>query len=437
MAQKRTGVGGNKSRNPRGNLSAHSDYRAKFGKGTKACTGLLHYGEAEIPVEEFRQANGNKSTGLQSRCDLCNRLYFSIIQKPKVRALSILISAEGAGLDWKKNTPESLVRTFERAVSHFFTTKCKAPNCLYSANHGDLRDTVAYLTGLMKGLEREKKDSTVFDSKTRKKYAAPTKLHDLQEWAAVGGALYKTLDQNAAWQWWAKFFSQDLALCSAEETEAGENSEFVAPAHPIADFSWGSGNIKDTIQGHSVPAFNKVRPAASVLPSSSNLGNRFYGYLCEGDHLEMARFSVQCKKDGMSLGHTPAPLRWLGKNDPHNGKPELLSDNVDKGDSLVDLHAIALESPEEAGSYVSWQVRDKVIELASRKVSFQVFTSELQAEVETYFDYLQAEVDQGRFEKLFEDLTKADPGKTATVYEYRARKVALFLSSRPSARRLK
>jgi hypothetical protein len=98
---------------------------------------------------------------------------------------------------------------------------------------------------------------------------------------------------------------------------------------------------------------------------------------------------------------------------------------------------MALDDPETAGSYVSWQVRDKVIELGSRKVSAQVFTSELEAEVETYFDYLQDEIEQGRFEKLHEDLTKADPGKTATVYEYRARKVALFLSSRPSAKRSK
>jgi hypothetical protein len=397
----------------------------------------LHHGEAEIPIEEFRQANGNKSTGLQSRCDVCNRLYFSIIQKPKVRALSILIASEGAGIDWKKDTPKSLVPTFEKAVHQFFATKCKAANCLYSANHGDLRETVAYLTALMKGMEREKKDSKVFDPESQMQHAAPRKLHDLQAWAAVGGTLYRKLDQSVAWQWWAKFFANDSALCSAEVTEAGENPEFIAPAHPIADFYWGSGNIKDTIQGHTIPAFNKVRPAASVLPSSSNIGNRVYGYLCEGDHLDMARFSRQCKKDGMSLGHTPAPLRWLGKNDRHNGKPERLEDNVAKRDSLAELHAMALDDPETAGSYVSWQVRDKVIELGSRKVSAQVFTSELEAEVETYFDYLQDEIEQGRFEKLHEDLTKADPGKTATVYEYRARKVALFLSSRPSAKRSK
>jgi hypothetical protein len=431
MATKRLGNGGNTSRDARNNLTAQAQYASKFGSSTKPCTGLIHFGAAEVDVANFRQAKNNKSTGLQSRCDLCNRLYFSVAQKPKVRALGVLIALAASGdPKWAEVIPSSLKDAFKSSVEHYFSTSCKVKNCNYPFSHGDFRESVAFLTKKLKTAEREAKTSNIFDDRSGLSHPAPQKLHDMQIWAGKNGTLYKSFSTRKTWAWWQVAFKDDTAYCSAEVNEQRKNSEFKAVLHPISDFNWGAGNMKDTDSGHSLPAFNMVKASASVLPKNSNIGSRAYGYLAEGDHLAMARFSRQCKKKKLSLGHSPAPLRWLGKNDPHNGREEPLEENVIKRDSLHELHSIAISDPEKAASYVSWQVSECVKQLGEAKVSAETFTTRLQAAVESYFDSLLSDSVKSD-DAILDDLKRADPGKTETVYAYRLEKVKRFLESRP------
>lgn len=438
MATKRTGNGGNTSRNARNNLVAHDAYIEKFGKSTKSCTGFLHHDAGEVDVRTFRQATNNKSTGLQGRCDLCNRLYFSLLQKPKVRIIAIGIYAKANGINSVLETcPKTIAVALNRAVDHYFSTKCKVKDCPYTQPHGDFRDAVEVFTKAVSGLEKGPRNSTVLDEESSISYPAPEFLHDMQNWAGKGGALYKLVDVKDCWNWWVDSFPVDKALCTQEVNEEKKDPDFKGIEHPLSDFPWGAGNIKETISGHTVPGFNQVRSAASVLPSSSNIGNRPYGYLCEGDHLAMARFSRECKKEGLSLGHTPAPLRWFGKNDPINAKKEPLKENVAKRDSLIELFKIAVESPDHATNFVSWQVKDKVAALGKQKVSFERFTMELEAEVEHYLDMLLETLKSDSGTRILTDLKKADPGKTETVYQYRLEKLRKFLESRPTSRKVK
>jgi hypothetical protein len=260
-------------------------------------------------------------------------------------------------------------------------------------------------------------------------------MHDLQRWAGIGGLLWDLVDIAEVWEWWCDLYPEDTATCSLERNAAANGEiEGSAPEHPLSDFPWGSGNILQTAQGHSVPGFNQVRAAVRVLPRSSNIGGRVYGYLAEGNHIEMAKFSARCKTQNMSLGHSPAPLRWLGKNDPINAKAQPLKENVALSDSLAPLHAIAEKRPSEARKYVSWQIASHVEDLGSRKVSFEHFTQSLQGRVEEYFDRLELSLVDGP-QTLLSDLERADPGQPASVYIYRAEKVARWLSSRPSSKR--
>jgi len=438
MAQKRTGNGGNTSRNAQNNLVAHSEYIKKHKKDSKSCTGFIHHDGVEVDVRAFRQSTVNNQTGLQSRCDICNRLYFSILQKPKVRIVAIGIYARANNISKVIDScPASIKPHLNKAIDHYFNSNCKARQCDYRDPHGDFRDSVEIFTRSVSGLEKGRRDSTVSDSKTGVTYAAPRFMHDMQDWGSSGGALYDLVDTSEVWKWWVSCYSLDFAYCSEERNEEKNNSEFLAVAHPVGDFPWGSGNFLETTTGHTLPGFNKVRSSASILPNSSNIGERAYGYLCEGDHLAMARFSKECKKEGLSLGHTPAPLRWFGKNDPINAKKEPLDENVLKRDSLIELHQVSVSSPPEAGNYVSWQIRDKVIELGKRQVSFEQFTIEIQAAVEKYLDELTDQLLKDDGTRIFLDLQKADPGKTQTVYQYRFEKVKKFLTSRPSHLRKK
>jgi hypothetical protein len=75
--------------------------------------------------------------------------------------------------------------------------------------------------------------------------------------------------------------------------------------------------------------------------------------------------------------------------------------------------------------------------LVESGASFEQFTQEWQSDVEKYFDELLDKVDQGDKDALINEIKKADPGKTLTVYEYRSRKVYEWLSSRPAAKRRK
>jgi len=432
MAKKRTGKGGNASRSPRGNASAQQKYLERFGRNTKACTGILHYGGAEVSIANFRQANNNESTFLQSRCDTCNRLYFAIQQKPIKRLAAFLIYAiSNDGVDWQDHAPSTLAPILSASEVFYLSKECGAEHCRYTRHHSDYRATASHLTKGFSGLERLKKDSTIVDDQTGITHPAPRVLHDLQKWAGKNGALWQEFPANTIWEWWQDFYSLDTAFCSEEENEEARNPEFQKIAHPLSDFAWGAGNIKDTIEGHSVPAFNQVRAAASVLPNSSNIGARVYGYLCEGDHLGMARFSRECKAKGMTLGHSPAPLRWLGKNDASNGRAEPLRDNIQKRDSLRELHRIAVDRPIKAGEYVSWQIRDLVVQLGELQVAAEEFQQRVEAGVEEYFDGLAVEVDRGDFQRLISHLKKADPGKTDVVYRYRCERLADWLVRRP------
>lgn len=393
---------------------------------------MIHFGGPEIPIANFRQANNNQSTFLQSRCDTCNRLYFAIQQKPIKRLAAFLIFAISSNdFDWRDHAPKSLVPILERTETFYLSNSCNSKGCNYTTHHFDYRATAAHLTRGFSGLERLPKDSTIVDEKTGKTHPAPLVLHDLQEWVGKNGRLKVDFPANTIWEWWQSFYSSDTAFCSEEENEQRRNPDFNKVAHPLSDFAWGNGNIKDTVEGHSVPAFNQVRASASVLPGSSNIGNRVYGYLCEGDHLAMARFARECKRKGMSLGHSPAPLRWLGKNDVSNGCAEPLLENIQKRDSLRDLHIEAIKAPTKAGGYVSWQIRDLVIQLGKQNVSVEEFQQRIEAQVEEYFDGLAVEVDRGDFEMLVAHLKRADPGKTEVVYRYRCEKLAEWLTRRP------
>lgn len=438
MASKRSGSGGNASRNPQGNRSAQQRYVQKFGKSTKACTGLLHFDGGEVPIENFRQATQNKSTFLQSRCDTCNRLYFAVQQKPIKRVAAYVIYAISTNPDkWIKEVPNSLTATLNELRDYYLGLGCSLTECKYANYHGDYRKTASKLTELLKGKERAKKDSFIIDERTKLRHPAPQILHDLQVWAGRNGSLWNCYSGDTIWKWWQDFFCEDTAYCSEELNESKLDKTFLLVEHPLSDFSWGAGNIKDSIQGHSVPAFNQVKSSASVLPSTSNVGSRVYGYLCEGDHLAMARFARECKEGNKSLGHSPAPLRWLGKNDPINGKPESLSENVQKRDSLRDLYEIAVGAPQKASSYVSWQIADLVVELGSSHVTYEFFQQAIESAVEEYFDGLAVELDHGDDSRLLNDLVIADPGKTEIVYKYRREKLAAWLPNRPSYRRKK
>lgn len=435
VAKKRQGEGGNSSRDPRGNLSAQQAYTQKFGSRTKACTGMLHFGGPEVEVAHFRQAKGNRSSFLQSRCDLCNRLYFSIQQKPIKRiAAAVIYLARSRPSYWIDSVPTSLRDAVTTAVSAEANRLCEIAYCTGAMPHGDYRATAAVLTGELTGVDRRPRTSFVTDSRTGERFAASVALHDLQTWAGSEGHLWLELPTSEIWEWWLQRFPRDSAYCSREERESRENAEFELVPHPLKDFSWGAGNIKDTVRGHSVPAFNQVKASASLLPPSGSAHGRAYGFLCEGDHLAMIRLSEKFKSKKLSLGHTPAPLRWLGKNDPVNAKGELLAENVRKRDSLAELHQAALENPEHAGQYVSWQVRPLVVSLGRSGGTFESFTQSVEAAVEEYFDGLTESLRLGSEERALEDLRRACPGLTETVYLYRLGKVREWLTGRPAYR---
>lgn len=434
--KKRGGVGGNLSKNPRGNVDAQEDYRTTVGANEKHCTGFLHHDTGPVPITSFRQQRGNTTTGLQSRCDTCNRQYFTVIQKPIKKIAATVIWANATQrLDWQQSCPPSLTGGISSCLAHWTENPCVVQNCWYETLHGDYRDSAAQLTSAWKNLDHGPRISSIKDAKTGAVYPAPLFMHDLQRWAGIGGLLWDLVDTAEVWEWWCDLYPEDTATCSLERN-AVTNGEIEGPApeHPLSDFPWGSGNILQTAQGHSTPGFNQVRAAVRVLPRSSNIGGRVYGYLAEGNHIEMAKFSARCKTQNMSLGHSPAPLRWLGKNDPINGKAQPLKENVALSDSLAPLHAIAEKRPKEARQYVSWQIADHVEELGSRKVTFEHFTQSLQARVEEYFDQLELSLVDGP-QTLLSDLERADPGQPASVYIYRAEKVARWLSSRPSSKR--
>ena len=431
-SNKRIGNGGNSSRDPRGNLAAQSNFKSQNNKKTKKCTGFLHHDGDEINVDNFRQQKANNSSGLQSRCDICNRLYFSIIQKPIKRIAAIAIWADISGdFDWRLSVPEILKEGIEKCVNSWLSNKCENNNCNYLFKHSSYRSSAAVLTDFWKNRDKEEKDSYIIDKKTKTKYPAPKFMEDLQNWGSTGGVLDLLIDNTIVWDWWVDLFDKDTAYDSSEIKQAKKLSSIAPPQHALSDFTWGSGNILDTVQGHSVPGFNQVRSSSRIIPKPSSSSNRVYGYLAEGDRLKMMEFSVECKKKGLSLGHSPAPLRWLGKDDPINAKGQLLRENILLSDSLIDLYNLSKVSVEKAKDCVSWQIVNIVGELTTREVSFEVFTQEIQSFVEEYFDnlYNSQKVD-GNI--IISHLKIADPGKTDEVYKYREAKVIQWLESRPN-----
>jgi hypothetical protein len=183
-----------------------------------------------------------------------------------------------------------------------------------------------------------------------------------------------------------------------------------------------------------VPGFNQVKASARILKKPSSAADRPYSYLVEGNRKEMMKFSKECKELGMSLGHSPAPLRWLGKDDPINGVAQPLKENVLLRDSLVDLHKIALHNPTEASKFVSWQIREVVVKLGIKKVNLQEFTQQVSSEVEKYLDSLLVDIEKNNSKILKSHLVKADPGKTKKIYAYREHKIKEWLYNRPNAR---
>ncbi len=435
MAKKRGGEGGNASRNPRGNLDAQESYRRKWGKDTKTCTGLLHFGGSEVSISQFRQATNNKSTFLQSRCDLCNRLYFSVQQKPiKRAAAAVVFLARTRPSAWRDSVPQTLRDAVDKTIRFEHGHACTASQCTIRTQHGDYRLTSSFLTSHLSGVERLERDSWILDDRTGESYPASKALHDLQAWAGRSGRLWELHAADEVWQWWVQRFPDDRAFCSRELREKRENPEFDLIDHPLSDFAWGSGNIKDTVQGHSAPLFNQVRASASLLSPSGSSAGRAYAFLCEGDHLQMIALSEKYKSRGLSLGHTPAPLRWLGKNDPVNAQGEPLADNVRKRDSLSELHEVAIRDPRDAARFVSWQIRDLVISLGEAQVSREEFTQLIEAGVEKYFDDIADSLQQGNEASVLSELERACPGLTQTVYNYRLDKLREWVTGRPSYR---
>lgn len=439
MSKKRTGEGGNAAKDPRNNLVAQKDFAKKHGKTTKKCTGFLHHDAGEVPISSFRQQKTNSSAGLQSRCDLCNRLYFSIIQKPIKRIAGIVIWAEQSGeYDWRASAPKSLVPGIEQCLDKWLNTPCALAKCSYTYQHSSYREAAAVLTKAWRNLDKGPRVGKVKDQKSNKDLPAPIFMQDLQNWAGIGGTLSADVDTSLVWDWWCELLDKDTAVDSSERRAVAQGAmKGPVPEHPLIDFFWGSGNMLETTQGHSAPGFNQVRSSSKVLARASSANSRVYGYLVEGDRLAMMEFSKKCKKAGLSLGHSPAPLRWLGKDDPVNGQGQPLNENVQLSDSLIDLYNLANTDLEAAKKCVSWQAIPTLERLVKSKASFEEFTQEWQSDVEKYFDELLDKADQGDMDALIAELKKADPGKTLTVYEYRSKKVYEWLSSRPAAKRRK
>ena len=434
---KRAGDGGNAAKDPRNNLKAQENYKKKFKKETKRCTGFLHHDGPEIEITSFRQQKTNSSTGLQSRCDICNRLYFSVIQKPIKRVTAVVVWAEQSGeYDFRQSVPKSLITGIEECLKYWLEVPCSSAKCVYKFAHSSYRETAKELTRAWRDLDKGARVGKIRDSHSGQVLPAPKFMEDLNNWAGLEGVLENEVDYSYVWNWWCDLFEKDTATDSAERRAVSEGKmKGPAPEHPLSHFPWGSGNILETSQGHSVPGFNQVRASARVMPRASTASSRVYGYLVEGDRLGMMKKSKEFKKLGLSLGHSPAPLRWLGKDDPINAKGQPLSENVILNDSLIDLYKLTMSNPEDARKYVSWQINEVLIELANSKVSFEEFTQKIQSKVEEYFDELLDGIIAGQSSKLRMDLMRADPGKTETVYEYRERKVAQWLAERPAVKK--
>jgi hypothetical protein len=434
--RKRSGDGGNAAKDPRNNLVAQKNFQKKFGKDKKRCTGFLHHDGPEIPIVNFIQQKTNSATGLQSRCALCNRLYFSIIQKPIKRIAGIAIWAEQSGeYDWRSEAPKTLVSGIEQCLRHWLDTDCGVANCRYTHPHSSYRSASKTLTKAWTDLDKGLRDGSIIDKQTSRTYPAPIFMQDLQNWAGPGGALSKNVETSMVWDWWCDFFDKDTATDSSERRAVEEGKiKGPPPEHPLTDFFWGSGNILETTQGHSVPGFNQVKSGSKMFARPSS-NSRVYGYLVEGNRLAMMKFSKECKVKGLSLGHSPAPLRWLGKDDPINGRGQPLEENIQLSDSLSDLYDLAKKDINKAIACVSWQIVDPVKELIEQRVGFEEFTQKIQAVVEKYLDDLLLDINEGEGLKLKMDLMRADPGKTETVYTYRERKVSHWLSERPTAKR--
>lgn len=434
---KRSGDGGNAAKDPRNNLVAQGKFKAAYGKSTKHCTGFLHHDGPEVPVENFRQQKTNSGSGLQSRCDLCNRHYFSGIQKPAIRIAAIVIWAEVTGeYDWRGTIPKSLVPGVEACLKYWEITACGAKKCSYKNPHSSYRRAANALTKSWTDLDKGPRVATIKDKKTGQDLPAPVFMQDVQTWAGIDGVLAKDVDKSVVWDWWCEIFDKDSATDSSERRAVAEGKlKGPIPEHPLTDFPWGSGNILETVQGHSAPGFNQVRSSARVLTKASSAASRVYGYLVEGDRLGMMKKSKEFKAQGLSLGHSPAPLRWLGKDDPINAQGQPLAENVLLSDSLIDLYNMAMNDLDSALECASWQIKPLLLDLSRKRVSFEAFTQQIQSSVEEYFDALLEALDAGDAEKLRIDLMRADPGKTKTVYEYRERKVAEWLAERPAAKK--
>ena len=430
---KRKGKGGNESKDPKGNLKAHEDYKKKYGKNTKKCVGILHHDGDEIDVAEFRQHKSNPE-GLQPRCDRCNQIYHASStggQKLKAPLMAYVIQEESKGRKgWRKKFPKSVVKDLEEALK-VWNEGCAIKGCTVKAKHGNFRKTVKALGSQWKGDDKGKKGADLkYDGDT---FRVPQKIAD----RAKAKEVLDELCPDGTLDFWQELFPDDTVRDSAEENayEDGEIDEL--PEYPISHTQWRSGgNIKDTVQGHNIPSFNKLLDIDYPELHTANSDSRPYGFVCEGDRKKSREFRRKELKKGETLGHYPAPLRWLGKDDPVNHISQDAKENSDDKDRLDHLYALAVKDPEAAGNCVSWQIRDLVVKLGKEKVTLAEFRTQIHAAVTDYFAGLYRDHEQGG-RRIHDDINRADPGQTAKIYGRREEKLLAWLKNENKRGRFK
>ena len=141
-------------------------------------------------------------------------------------------------------------------------------------------------------------------------------------------------------------------------------------------------------------------------------------------------------KEGETLGHYPAPLRWLGKDDPVNHISQDAKENLDDKDKLDHLHAFAVKNPEAAGKCVSWQIRDRVVNMGKEKVTLPEFITQIHAAVTDHFAELYRDHEQGG-SLIIEAIKRADPGQTPEIYGRREKKLLAWLKNENKRGRFK
>ena len=338
--------------------------------------------------------------------------------------MAYVIQEESKGRKgWRKKFPSSVVTDLEEALK-VWNKGCAIKGCTVKAEHGNFRGAVQALTKQWTGDDKGTRDADLtlpakFGGGTVR---VPQKIAD----RAKAKEVLDTLCPGGTLDFWQELFSDDTVRDSAEE-KAFENDEIDdLPEYPISHTKRGDGNIKDTVQGHNLPAFNHLRNTDYPKLQKSGSESRPYGFVCEGDRKKSKEFLRNKVKEGETLGHHPAPLRWLGKDDPVNHISQDAKENSADNDKLDHLHDRAVKNPEAAGKCVSWQIRDLVVKLGKEKVALAEFRTQIHAAVTDYFAELYRDHEQGG-RRIHDDIKRADPGQTAKIYGRREEKLLDWL----------